>query len=351
MELVAIAGMKAQEWDAIISRYDSKMVHHQSAWLNFVAETWGGTLMRFQIVEQGKTLGYFVAFLQKRFCFRLLGSPLTGWETDYMGPIVNKDFDAETFLSAIDQLARQKKIHFLQMGNPLLDPSLMKKRGYHIKEEKTIVIPLSEREEEMWEHLSSKCRNRIRKGRKNGLVVEMGGDPEFIDEYYRQVKEVFGRQNMSPRYSIDVPQRLFRQLKADNLLFAIRIKCGSKTVATGLFPHDDRNVYSFGIASSLESRKLCPNELLYWTVMKEAGELGIRHFTIGGIYRVPETGGIFKEKFNGRLEPFFRYSKVHTRTAKVAHETYKALYAARESFKRRLAIPVFSAISRNRETT
>jgi hypothetical protein len=351
MELVAIEEIEAHEWDTIISRYESKLVHHQSAWLDFVQGTWGGTLMRFQIIEQGKIVGYFAGLLQERFWFRLFGSPLTGWETDYMGPIVNKDFDVETFLHVLDGLAREKKIHFLQIGNPVLAPSPMKKHGYDTKEEETIVIPLSESEEQMWEHLSSKGRNRIRKGMKNGLVVQDCESPEFVDDYYSQVKEVFKRQNLYPRYPIDVPQRLFERLKADNLLFALRVKHGSKTIANGLFPHDDRNVYSFGIASKKEYRRLCPNELLYWTVMKKAGALGIKDFTIGGIYRLPETGGIFKHKFNGRSEPFIRYSKVYSRTAKIAHELYKGLYAAREFFRRRAAMPFFSSSSRTREAT
>ena len=158
------------------------------------------------------------------------------------------------------------------------------------------VINLYPDPEIMWRNISSKCRNRIRKARKNGLVVENCEDPAFIDEYYSQLKEVFTRQNLSPRHSIALIESLYRHLTPNNL-FTLRVKYGKETVATGLFIHDNHTVSSFGIASRTKYLHLCSNELLNWTVMTRAGTLGLRQFIIGHNYRLPKGISQFKKKF------------------------------------------------------
>jgi len=336
MKLELIDDVTLEKWDEAIAPYESTMLFHQSAWLNFLVATNHGTLLRFRIRDQNSIQGYFVALLQRKGFLNLLGSPLTGWRTDYMGPIVNKGFDQEKFLIAVDDLARLCKIDFFQIGNPFFDSKILSKMGYTMGDWHAFVIDLYPDPETIWRNVSSKCRNRIRKGRENGLVVENCEDPAFIDEYYSQLQEVCARKNISPHHSLTLIRSLYRHL-SPKYLFTLRVKHGTETVATGLFIHDNHTVSSFGIASRTKYLHLCPNELLNWTVMTRAGELGLRQFIIGHNYRLPKGVAQFKKKFTCREVSIYRYSKTYSAMAKVGHELHKVMYAVKSEASNLLA--------------
>jgi hypothetical protein len=336
MEIELIDDITSEKWDEAIAPYESTMLSHQSAWLNFLAATNHGRPLRFRIREQDSIQGYFVALLQRKGFFNLLGSPLTGWRTDYMGPIVNRGFDQEKFLSALDDLARSWKIDFLQIGNPFFDPNILSKMGYTMGDWKALVVNLHPDPEMIWRNVSSKCRNRIRKGRRNGLVVENCEDPAFIDEFYSQLKEVFTRKKLSLPFSITLVRSLYQHLMPNNL-FALRVKYGNETVATGLFTHDNQSVTSFGMASRSKYLYLCPNELLNWSVMSRAGKLGLHQFIIGHNYRLSQGVGQFKKKFKCRLVSVYRYSKSYSAIAKIGHELFGRMYTVKRETSKLLS--------------
>jgi hypothetical protein len=323
MELKPIEEISTQAWDAAIDGYEERQLYHRSPWLRFLEETQAGRLLRFRIVEAGATVGYFPAMTVKKGIFTLLGSPLTGWLTDCMGPVADRDLAGNDFLLALEELCRRRRVDFLQIGSPLLAPEVMGKLGYGITEMNIFSIPLSGSRDQMWNHLDSKCRNRIRKALANGLEIRESTDEAFVDEYYAQHTDVFARQGLPPKYSVQVVRSLFRNLMALDQLLCLKIVQGERPVASGLFPHDDRHLYSFGIASWGKDLHLSPNELLYWTAMCLGRERGLRALNIGGNYRVPATGGNFKKKFNGEEVTLYRYTKNFGAPARIAHRAYQ----------------------------
>lgn len=328
MRIEPLDNITSEKWDELIAPYDSRTLFHRSAWLDFLAATTRGRVLRCEIRDAGGLQGYFCALVQRKGLFNLLGSPLTGWRTDSMGPVVDRGFDQIGFLRGLDEFARACKIDFLQIGNPCLDPSTMSALGYDMGNWEAWVVDLDPDPEIVWKKVGTKCRNRIRKGRENGLVVEECGDAGFMDEFYSQLEEVFHRKSLSPPFSLGFVRALHRHLTPDNL-FALRVRQGNETVAAGLFPHDDRTVSSFGIASRTAYLHLCPNELLNWAVMKKSAALGIHRFVMGHSYRISKGVAQFKSKFKCRREPVYRYSKSYSLIAKSGYSLYKALYNLR----------------------
>lgn len=327
MKLELIETIKPETWDEEIAGFGSKFLFHQSAWLKFLEETQTGKAMRWRIMSNGKVEGYFAALFLKKGPLKILGSPLPGWTTNYMGPVVDEGFDLEKFLSALDKLCRQRGIHHVELCNPFLDPDLMRKSGFAVSEGITFLVPLFPNEDEMWKNLKSECRNRIRKGMKNCLLVRDSDDPAFVDEYYRELKEVFAKQNLVPTYPIGRVKSLFGNLKPD-LLFALEVKLEDEIIATGVFPHDDGCVYFFGGASWIRFHRYCPNELLHWTAMTLSGKLGIKQYNMCG-------GGSFKPKFGGQEVPVYRYVKSYSVFAKLGRELYKSVVHAKQRIQGR----------------
>ena len=334
MRLEPIGDLSADAWNEAIAPYDTAMFYHHSAWLSFLEERGRGKAVRFRILDGAEPRGYFVAFLLRKGPFRILGSPLSASMSEYMGPIVDADFEVEQFLVSLDALCKSLRIHHVELGSPLLEPGVMRRHHYETQEWMTYRIPLSRDQDAMWTGLKRQSRNRIRRGLKNGLVVEDTRDPSFVDTHYSQVVEVFGRQGLAPPFAIEDFRALYKWLKPQDLVFSLEVKRQGTddVIASGIFPHDSRHVYSLSTASRTDSRSLYPNELLHWTVMRLAGQRGLERYSIGDSHRAPDSGGKFKDKFRGDYVPVHRFRRNYSLLAKYSRQVYAAVTRAKQRF-------------------
>lgn len=154
------------------------------------------------------------------------------------------------------------------------------------------VVPLFRDAEALWMTLSGKCRNRIRKGLKNGLEVSDCDDPAFPEEHYRQLLDVYADQGLSPPVPLAFYQSMFRHLKPSGL-FTVLIKHQGRPIASGFFPHDDRWVYSVSTSSYSRYQNLSPNELMHWTVRNLFTTTGIPQMREMGLRRSLKKGSRF----------------------------------------------------------
>ncbi|HEX6163433.1 MAG TPA: FemAB family XrtA/PEP-CTERM system-associated protein [Vicinamibacterales bacterium] len=128
-----------------------------------------------------------------------------------------------------------------------------------------------------WDGLDRKVRNQVRKAQKSGLTAELGGG-ELLDGFY----DVFSR-NMrdlgTPVYPKSFFSETLRCFPAAARVCIVRR--GTQPVAAALVTAF-RDVVEVPSAGSLrEWRSLCPNHLLYWTLIENAIESGKRVFDFG----------------------------------------------------------------------
>ena len=328
MELDIITDMAPRAWDEAIEGFDSKCLFHQSSWLDFIEETQGAKALRFRITDNGKNQGYFVGLMIRKGPLKIFGSPLPGWTTNYMGPIVNKAFDFEKFLDTLDKTCRLLKIHHIELCSPYLPLDLMRLKGYDVQEKITYIVPLED-EELMVKNLDRKCRQNIRKGISRNLVVEECEDMSVIDEYYVQLRDVFARQKLVPTYPIGRVRSLFKILHPGSIV-ALQVRHEDKIIATGLFPYDSRCAYIFGAASYREFQGLYPNELLYWTAMTFFAKKGLPQLDMSG-------DGSFKPKFGAREVAVYKYAKSYNAAARLGREAYRRAFSVKQAVSGRLA--------------
>jgi FemAB-related protein (PEP-CTERM system-associated) len=131
--------------------------------------------------------------------------------------------------------------------------------------------------EDLWRQTDRKVRNQVRKAQKEGLEARAGG-VELVDDFYG----VFAR-NMRDLGTPVYPKRLFvetlRTFPTRATIFLVQT--GSRAVAAALAIRF-RDTVIVPWASSLRSfRHLCPNMLLYWTMLERAAAEGAREFDFG----------------------------------------------------------------------
>jgi hypothetical protein len=324
MELELWEASDPVSWDDSVSVLETGFFSHGSAWLSLLAETFGAELLRFRLVEGDRLVGLFPAFLMKKGPFRLLASPPAGSETEFLGPAAGAAFDAAAFLEALDRWSETHAVHQVEIGNPCLEGELRGRPDWEMLEWKARVVPLSPDPRIMWTGISGKGRNRLTKARKSGLTVEDTDDPGFPDEHFRQLVEVYAGQGLKPPFPREFYRRMFRRMKAAGALYAVRVRDEGVCLASGLFPHDRRTVYSVSTASYRAGRALCPNEYLHWGVMEMAGAAGLVRYNLGDNYRTPGSGGRFKDKFGGEIVSVRRFVKSYSPAAKWARTAYRA---------------------------
>jgi hypothetical protein len=244
-----------------------------------------------------------------------------------MGPVVNPDFDQAAFLAALDRLAKEENIAMVEIENPVFAEEPVHADGFESVEQPTYIVSLTQDPEIMWKRIDVKSRQKVRKAKRNGVVVEEVDDPAIADEFYDQFKEVLARKNLFPPYDANCPRLLYRHLKPQDKLFSFKVTApDGAIIAAGLFPHDDRTVYFWGGASRIAAWNYAPNDLLQWVVMEEAGRRGLQIYNMCGY-------GYFKSKFGGTLEHPRRWQKSYWRSARLARRGYELYFEKRIRFQ------------------
>src|SRR5579862_8049082 len=73
------------EWDRLLESFEDRTLFQSAAWLRFLQQCVHGELV-FAALEDGKqACGYFAGIIVTKLGLRILGSPLPGWTTSYMG--------------------------------------------------------------------------------------------------------------------------------------------------------------------------------------------------------------------------------------------------------------------------
>jgi hypothetical protein len=321
LRLEPLDAAEARRWDALIEPFPDRQLFHRRAWLDYLAASRGAELKLWSLREGRHVHGYFCAGIIQKGPFRILGSPLRGWGTNFLGPVVEGEIDGRAFLAAVDEVAREEGVAMTELEYPAQPAEDLQAAGYEAEEGRTYVVPLTPFDEKAcWDRIHSKKRNQIRKAIKCGLTVEDTDDPAVADEFYERFEDLMRRKGRVPPYPAGYPRLLFRHLKPAGLLFSLRIRDGSGSIlATGLFPHDDRSMYFWGGSSWQDGRDLNPNDFLQWSAIRLGSERGLTAYNMCG-------PGRFKRGFGGDLLELRRWHKCYSRPARWARRGYEMYF-------------------------
>ena len=172
-------------------------------------------------------------------------------------------------------------------------------------EERGYEIDLECGEQELSRRMTHQCQTNIRKALKSEVIVEEARDTGFADEYYDQLLDVFGKRELIPTYPRSRVQELVRLFAGQPGVALLRARDpGGACIATAIMLGYRDFAYLWGAASYRHSQRLRPNELLYWTAIRRARDMGMKRFDMGG-------GGDYKKKYGGKpiCVPWVRASR------------------------------------------
>lgn len=324
---------RPENWDELIEDYESKTLFHTVNWHKHIAPIFRNSRMEyFYIEDKGDCIGYFCGLLVKRYSFKIMGSPLKGTGTNYMGPIVNKGIDQSKLIKAILAMCKQEKIIHIELCNDIFNEAIIKENGFKVYKSVTHKVPVEGNEDDMLQQMKSTGRNRVKKAINNGLIAKELEDDTIIPLYIKQLQHVYGRQHMDAPFGENRVRSLCTNLDAASEILKLGIFHGNDIIATGIFPYSKKEIYFWGAASWRESNDLNPNELLHWEVLKFAAKKEI------GTYNMCGGHSQFKNKFGGEDVDHTTYTKSFLPFINFVRNSYKSMHWIKLKVKNALKI-------------
>lgn len=294
------------DWGHLLAGCGDRTIFQTPEWLSFVAETQGAEPLLAAVLLDGRHAGYFAGLIVEKYGVRVLGSPMPGWTTSYMGvnlaPSVPRTrVIAELIRWAFDKLGC---IH-VELMDRRLTLEEASRMGCEFRRFAGFEVDLTRSEPRLFADMRSACRRCIRRADRLGVLIEEAHDPAFAEDYYAQLQEVFGKRALVPTYGIERVGALIRHLTGTGRLLLLRARDpGGRCIATGIFPAMNGTMYFWGGASRQDALRYRPNEALQWYAMKYWKARGAAQYDMGG-------GGEYKRKYGGRAItiPWIRQSK------------------------------------------
>lgn len=279
----------------LAEQYSDYTVFQTEPWINFLQETQGAEPVYAKVILGERVIGRFVGLVVRKFGVPILGSPLRGWTTSYMG------FNLEEHVSRLAVLQALVKFCFgelkclhLEIFDRKFDFDELIVGGYQLYYQSGFEIDLTNSEDKLLGAMTQSCRRNIRKAEKAGVRIEVATGDDFASNYYEQLLDVFDKQGLVPTYNIGRVCSLVRNLlPGDKLLLLKALDSHGNCIATGIFPAANRTMYFWGGASWRAHQHLRPNQILHWAAMMYWKARGMTRYDMGG-------GGDYKRQYGGR---------------------------------------------------
>jgi FemAB-related protein (PEP-CTERM system-associated) len=272
-------------WDDYAEKNSSATFSHRFAWGESLAAAYRVPLFRLaaQLSSGDRSLAGIlplILFAAPGRDLRLISLPYT----DAAGIVADDTATAAKLLAAAFDLAVAEgavHVELRQTGNPIFHGPTAEsaQRWSHIPHTfKTgLRRPLPESPDELWSLLPAKVRNQVRKARKCGCTVAIGG-PERIEDFYAVFAENM-RDLGSPVHKLE----LFQMLLSEQSLgpHVVVVYLAARPVAAAIVFTHNASLCNPWASSLRRCRPSCPNMLLYWAMLELAVASGCRWFDFG----------------------------------------------------------------------
>lgn len=276
---------------------DSNTVFSTYGWISFLEKNQHGKPVVLVLRQESYVAAYFVGMVVQKGGVRILGSPFEGWLTPDMGLIRCQPIDLNVALKEIASYAfRELHCWFVQIADKSIQILDLASDVYYEKTE-LLHLDLTPPLEKILEGFTKNGRRDVRAFDRKGAVVErVPFDRAFADIYYKQLMDVFAKQELKPFYSVEKVYDLvdaFASYPERVLALAAKLPDGT-CIATVFSFGFGKWAYYMGAASFREYQSYLPNEGLFWAFVKHWKEQGMTDLDLVG-YRK------YKMKYNPEL--------------------------------------------------
>ena len=266
-------------------------VYHTTEWLLATASAFGCELKFVITCLDRENLSVTPFLYQRKGPFKLLGSPLRGTYTEFSGPVFSSDFDIalvrEIMVSQHQLFA--ESCDYIEVGfrgETKISGSLsqsLKMLGYEANHASSLLVDLSQGEEDLWASFVGRARTAVRKAEKADLkAIVVQPTQKWITQYYGILTDTFAKQGLAVPHPFSFFQKI-EKLSKLGLVFCVESRIDNKIGAAAIFVKGNhRMMYLSGVATK-EGMHHAASSLVQWQAMKQGISDGITEYDMGGL--------------------------------------------------------------------
>jgi FemAB-related protein (PEP-CTERM system-associated) len=289
-EITILTGLDESRWDQFVRSRPESSGYHLWRWRRVFERAFGHDTVYLAALQGDDVVGVlplvvFDGWLFGRFAVSL---PFV----NYGGVLAADDRVARALVEHAAAISDERRLAHVELRH-----TTRRFDDLPVKQHKVgMILKLAADPDAAWNAIDRKARNQVRKAEKSGLSATIGG-AELLGDFYR----VFAR-NMrdlgTPVYSRQFFEEVLSQCADCTRVIAV---FSGQTAVAAAITHEHRDIVEVPWASSLQSfRTLSPNNLLYWTIMRDAVLRNRRLLDFG---RSTPNEGTFKFKAQWGAEP------------------------------------------------
>ena len=233
------------------------------------------------------------------------------------GPLLkeNDPIILNLILNNFNKIINRKTIYcqFRNMFDIQNREEIFSNNGYKSEPHLNIIVDLTKNENELWNDICGKAKNRIRAAKKKGTVFIVDNKLEALLKCYEILKEVYWRIKL-PMAKLDYFVNLFNTLRDNPIrLFIFTAQYNNYIIGCLLAIGYKETIYGLYNGARAEFYDKCPNDLLPWEIFRWGKNNGYQKFDWLGAGRPEIPYGVrdYKMKFGGKQVNFGRFVKIN----------------------------------------
>ena len=282
----------ADEWDLFIASIPQATPFHSTAWMRSLQKTFGYENRSFYVERNGKITGVLPLFMVSNWIVGrcLISTPFA----DYGGVCAEDEESADALVAHAVEMGVTEKADFLELRHKVAEA----RPEFYVKDlYVSFAAELAAEPEVQLKGLPRDTRYMIRKGEKAGLQLRSGVDqlPEFYNLFILN-----WRRLGTPVFSRQWLETLVHEFRDAAILDMART---SGRPVAGVLSFLFRNtLYPHYSGAAPDANLLAANNFIYWELMKNAINQGVRWFDFGRSKK--NTGAYqFKSAWNMQMNP------------------------------------------------
>jgi FemAB-related protein (PEP-CTERM system-associated) len=287
------AASNRDEWTRFVDAHPDATAYHDWRWRDVFLEAFQHPAHYLEARVGGEICGVLPLV---RMHSRLFGRFLVSLPfVNYGGFLVRSPEAGRALVDRAALLARDDRCSHIELRHQRRELPERPVRQHKVAMRLQLLEP-----EALWTSLDRKVRNQVRKAERSQLEAFHGG-PELLDEFYA----IF-RRNMrdlgTPVYSRRFFEAVLKYFPDRTVVHVVRR--GDETIAAGITLSARRTVEVPWASSLREHLALCPNNLLYWSIIRWASEGGFATLDFGR--STPDEGTFhFKRQWGAVPSPLY----------------------------------------------
>ena len=266
-------------WDKLVQSQPEYTFLHSWNWGNFL-ESSGNKIWRLGLVRNRgvKKVVLITKVKAKRGAFIFSPHILHYW------------FNLNDFLLLLEylkKLAQQEKCSFIRLSplsirneknEQFLKRFRFRRAPLHMHAESTLLLDLSQPEDEIFKKMKKNTRNLIRRAQKEGVVIKETLDPT---NFLRLQKEVVGRKHFVP-FSREYLEKEIQSFLSDQQIKIFEAEYQNEIIATAIIIFYGYRAFYYQAASSSKFQKIPAPYLIQWQAILEAKKRGCQLYDFYG---------------------------------------------------------------------